>query len=444
MKKQENNSIKNVTNEELVFALDEGSIMHNLARDMWPICRSITGEGIRKTIRILSNRLPNLKSYEIPTGTKCFDWVVPKEWNISSAFIEDKNKVRIIDFSDNNLHVVNYSHPIDKVMKTNDLKRRLFSLPGQPDAIPYVTSYYKEFWGFCMSENQKILMTDEYYRVKIDSELKDGCLNFADLVIKGRSEEEILFSTYICHPSMANNELSGPVLATSLATWLSGRDNHYTYRFVFVPETIGAICYLSKNINLMKERTRAGFILTCVGDERAWSFMPSRYGDTLSDRAALNVLDNFAQEYKAYTFLERGSDERQYCSPGVDLPVCSIMRSKYMTYPEYHTSLDNLEFVTPKGLGESYLMYRKLIETLEANCFPASKILCEPKMSDRGLRPTLGKKGSALSTMMMMNLITYSDGKKDLIDIANILGTSVINLKLILDELVKANILDVR
>jgi aminopeptidase-like protein len=266
-------------------------------------------------------------------------------------------------------------------------------------------------------------------------------LTYGELLLPGESQEEVLISTYMCHPSMANNELSGPILTAQLAEWLRDRHRRYSYRIIFVPETIGAICYLSRNLGQMKERTIAGFVVTCVGDERAWSFMPSRFGNTLTDRVARHVLGHLTPQYKEYSFLQRGSDERQYCSPGVELPVASVMRSKYATYPEYHTSLDDMNFVTPRGLGEAFAVHQKLIEALESDCKPSYRVVCEPKMSDRGLRPTLGKRGSADSSRAMMNLLAYADGAHSLLDIAEKIGEPIWELRQAVDTLIEFDLL---
>ena len=421
-----------------------GSQMFAMMRRLWPICRSITGNGVRQTIEILREQLPAMQVHEVPTGTQCFDWIVPKEWNIRGAYILDPLGRKILDFSDTNLHVVNYSVPIDMEIDLGELQLHLHSLPDQPTAVPYVTSYYKESWGFCMAHQVRQALIPGQYKVRIDSELKDGSLTYGEIFLPGKSDREVLISTYVCHPSMANNELSGPCVTAHLAQWLQTRSRRYSYRIIFIPETIGAICYINRNLTQLKEKTIAGYVVTCVGDERAWSFMPSRHTNTLSDITARHVLKYIAPTYKEYSFLERGSDERQYCSPGVDLPIASVMRSKYGTYPEYHTSLDNMDFVTPCGLAQSLYAHQKLIETLEADCTPICKVLCEPKMSARGLRPTTGKVGSANNGRDMMNLLAYADGTKTLVEIAETINVPAWELRSIVDTLAGFDLLDVR
>ena len=398
-----------------------GHTIYGWAKDLFPLNRSLTGSGVRETLKYLKKILPGLKFQEVPSGYKAFDWVVPKEWFIEDAYIENEKGERIVDFQANNLHVVGYSSPVNTYLGKEELLKHIYTLPDQPGAIPYVTSFYKERWGFCMSHKQMESLPEGQYKVVIKSELKEGILNYADIVIAGNSTEEILFSTYICHPSMANNELSGPVVATALASFLSQQKNlKYTYRFVFLPETIGSIVYLSKNLQHLKENVRAGFVLTCVGDEHAWSFMPSPMGNTLADKVATYVLKENKINYTHYSFLERGSDERQYCSPGVGLPVVSIMRSKYGTFPEYHTSDDNMDFITAKGLEETFNIYKKVIQVLENNCYPISTVMCEPQLGKRGLYPNLSIKGSVTHVREMMNIIAYSDGLTDIIDLFKI------------------------
>jgi aminopeptidase-like protein len=421
--------------------LQAGEAMHALMRRLWPLCRSITGEGVRQTLAILREHLPELTIHEVPTGTKCFDWTIPKEWNIRDASIVGPDGRTIVSFRDSNLHVVNYSVPIDRLMPLEELQVHLHSLPDQPDAVPYVTSYYREVWGFCLAHRLREALKPGLYHVRIDSELKAGSLTYGELLLPGTTNQEVLVSTYVCHPSMANNELSGPCVTAGLAAWLRAKPRRYSYRILFIPETIGAICYLSRHLEQMKAQTVAGFVVTCVGDERAWSFMPSRHGDTLSDRVARHVLKHVAPDYREYSFLERGSDERQYCSPGIDLPVVSMMRSKYATFPEYHTSLDDLDFVTARGLGESLVAHQKALETLEGDCRPVACILGEPKMSDRGLRPTLGKRGSADSGQAMMNLLAYSDGTKSLLEIARTIGVPAWELHPTVHKLVELKLL---
>jgi len=354
-----------------------GLKMHELCQELFPICRSITGDGFRQSLSILSRHMPNLKTNEVPTGTKCFDWEIPKEWNIKDAYIIAPNGKKICDFKQSNLHVVGYSIPVNKKITLDELQEHLYSLPEQPNAIPYVTSYYKERWGFCLTHDDRVKLSAGEYHVFIDSELKNGSLTYGELIIPGESDKQILLSSYLCHPSMANNELSGPVVMTFLAKWLSELNSRkYTYRIIIIPETIGSIAYLSHNYKEMKTKIIAGFNITCIGDERAYSYLPSRQGNTLSDKAAQHVLKHSQPDFIAYSYLDRGSDERQYCSPGIDLPICSIMRTKYGYYPEYHTSLDDLNLVTPEGLFGGYEVLRKTIECLEFDEVLCSTVHC--------------------------------------------------------------------
>lgn len=420
-----------------------GSQMIELAHRLWPICRSISGPGVRETLKLLGRELSGLVVNEVPTGTRCFDWEVPREWSIISARIVGPDGETIVDFADHNLHVVSYSVPVDARMSLSELDTHLHSLPDQPDAIPYVTTYYAENWGFCLPHSLRTRLREGTYDVKIDSELSQGSMTYGELVIPGRSDREVLVSTYICHPSMANNELSGPCVSTAMAKFVQQSQRNLTYRFLFLPETIGAIYYLSRHLRELKQRVVAGYVLTCVGDERDWSFMPSRSGKTLADAVARHVLQHAVPQYKEYSFLQRGSDERQYCSPGIDLPVASIMRSKYATYPEYHTSLDNFSVVTADGLSQSLDIHVKAIETLESLCVPVALNLGEPMMSKRGLRSSLGFRGSADQGKVMMDLLAYSDGTCSILSIAEILGVPVWELMPIVEALVGENLLRV-
>ena len=416
--------------------------MFNLLAKLFPINRSITGEGVRETLSILKKYLPQLKIYGVPSGKKVFDWQVPLEWNIKNATLTDPNGNKIIDFKDSNLHVVGYSIPVDRYISFEELQSHLYSLPKQPSAIPYVTSYYKETWGFCLAEDIRKKMKKGIYHVKIDSTLEKGMLNYGELIISGESKKEVFISTYICHPSLANNELSGPVVATYLAKWIQNlKSRKYTYRFVFIPETIGSIVYLSKNLGYLKKNVIAGFNINCIGDEREYSYLQSRNGNTLSDRVAQHVLKNIDPNYKSYDWLHRGSDERQYCAPGVDLPIASIMRSKFATYPEYHTSLDNLDLVSEKGLEGGLNAFKKCIEAIEKNYYPKIKVLCEPQLGRRGLYPSTSTKSSSDQVSKLMDFISYSDGQNDLISIANKLNCPIWEIYPFIDKLRKEKLL---
>ena len=406
-----------------------GDSMYALLRRLFPICRSITGDGVRKTLRIIAEELPGLTIHEVPSGTQVFDWVVPREWNVRDAYVLDPDGNKIIDFAKSNLHLVGYSIPVKLKVQLSELQGHLYSLPDQPDAIPYITSYYQERWGFCVTHRQRKMITKEgEYTVVIDSELKDGHLTYAELLIPGERKDEIFFSTYVCHPSMANNELSGPTVTTFLAKWLLSQERKYSYRIVFIPETIGSITYLSRNLDEMQCRVIAGYNVTCVGDDRSYSFLPSRQEDSLSDRTALHVLKHLHLDFVRYTYLDRGSDERQYCAPGVDLPVASVMRSKYGTYPEYHTSLDDLMLVTPSGLHGAYEVLCKCVECIEADERLEVTVLCEPQLGKRGLYPTLSTKQSGAQVRDMMNLIAYCDGTRTLLEIAEKVNVPMWNL----------------
>lgn len=405
-------------------SLSKASEIYALAERLWPLNRSISGDGLRKTLQILQEFLPELDLIEIPTGTRAFDWTVPEEWEVRSAWIEDESGNRIVDLSENNLHLVGYSIGIDQVMSLEELQPHLHSLPDQPEAIPYVTSYYERNWGFCLAHRQRQSLRPGNYRVYIDARHFDGAISLGEAIFPGDSDEEIFFSTYCCHPSMANNELSGPCVATALAQSVSEMGKRrYTYRFVFVPETIGSIAYLARNLNHLRATVQAGFNLTCVGDERAWSYLPSRNSATLADRVALHCLKHLAPGFKRYQWRERGSDERQYCAPGIDLPVASVMRSKYHEYPEYHTSLDRLgETVTLNGLGQTIEFYSRMVALLESNCCPVATVLGEPQLGKRGLYAGTSKIGSAASSRSLLEVLTWADGSHDLIEIADRAG----------------------
>lgn len=400
-------------------------------KKLFPICRSITGSGIRNTLKIIKNEFPMLKIHKVNSGKKVFDWHIPDEWNISDAYIIDKNKKKIVDFKKNNLHVVGYSKPCNLIVSKKKLLKHLHSLPSKPTAIPYITSYYKKYWGFCLSHNhhkfiKKNYRYDEKFKVVIKSKLnKKGVLNYGELIIKGNSKQEILISTYVCHPSMANNELSGPIVAMSLIkNFIKRKKLEKTLRFLFIPETIGSIAYLSKNLDYLKKNVVGGYNLSCIGDEKQHSCMFSKYGNALSDKALHQAYKFLKIKYKRYSFLERGSDERQYNSPGIDLPIASIFRTKYGCYPEYHTSLDNFKVVTLKGLTGGYNVAKKAIEILIKYKIPKNLILCEPKMDKRGLYPKLSTIETRSKVHNFMSFLQYSDGTNDLDSISKLLNLS--------------------
>ena len=394
------------------------------AKDLFPICRSITGDGTRKTLSYFTKLNPELKRIKFKTGKKVFDWIIPEEWNIRDAYIQHQSGKKFAEFKKNNLHIVGYSQPIKTTISKKNLLNYIYTQKDQPNSIPYVTSYYKKNWGFCLSENKKKKLPNGNYKVFIDSDFKKGNLELSHAIFKGTSRKEIFFSSYICHPSMANNELSGPVLLNAAMLYLKSKykKRRYTYRFVLLPETIGSIAYLSKFKTAMKKNILCGFNITCVGDERSYSYISSPKGNTLADdalTAALLKLPNV----KKYSFLDRGSDERQYCSPRINLPLCGFSRSKQ--YPEYHTDKDNFNVVTQKGLEGSLDVVKRIIDSFELGIYPKTLTFGEPSLSKRGLYPTISQKGRHGSIRLRMNLIAYSDGKTNIFKIANLLNEPI-------------------
>lgn len=418
-----------------------GLAIYELAERLFPLCRSITGNGVRKTLEIVKEEISPLSIKEIPSNTVCFDWTVPDEWNIKEGYIIGPDGQKIIDFKNNNLHVISYSEPIDIQLSLSELKKNIYTDPDLPEAIPYRTSYYERRWGFCMSHRQLESLEEGTYKAFIDSELSPGYMTYGELIIPGQSDEEVFLSTYICHPSMANNEISGIVVTSFIAKWLLALTTRkYTYRIAFLPETIGSICYLSENLNSMKEKTVAGFNVTCIGDNRAYSYLKSRHEDTLADRVAYHVLRHISENGIVYPFLSCSSDERQYCSPGVDLPVVSVMRSKYKEYPEYHTSLDNLDFISPEGLLGGYMFLKRCLECIELNERLLSATLCQPQLGKRGLYPNLSNAKLDYEQRKMVNLLMLADGQ-NLLDIADKMEVEMWSLYSIVDRLKKEGLL---
>ena len=416
---------------------------------LFPICRSITGDGTKKTLKIIKSEFPSLKIKKIKSGTNVFDWKIPHEWNVKDAYVLDKFQKKIINFKVNNLHLVGYSRPIKKNLNKNQLFKNIFFLKKQPNAIPYLTSYYKNFWGFCVNYNQKKQIDKKYsnkdlFKVVINSNFKkNGYLNYGELVLKGQSKQEILISTYICHPSMANNELSGPIVSMGLINYFKKKNLKKTLRFLFIPETIGSIAYLSKNYKTMKENIIGGYNLSCIGDERKHSCMLSKYKNSASDNALIDAYKQLKiKKFKIYSFLQRGSDERQYNSPGIDIPISSIFRSKYGTYKEYHTSLDNFKLVTLKGIRGGFEVAKRSIIILLKKIIPKNKILCEPHMSKYNLYPTLSTKIKNTTVQNYMDFLQYTDGKNTLDNISREIKLNLVDTKKIYKLLKRKKIIE--
>ncbi|MCR4909228.1 MAG: DUF4910 domain-containing protein [Lachnospiraceae bacterium] len=408
--------------------MNEGQKMYELCERLFPICRSITGNGVRQSFELLQEEIPDIVIHisEVKSGTRVLDWTIPNEWNIRDAFIETPDGRRICEFKKNNLHVLHYSVPVDKKVSLPELKEHLTTLKSQPELIPYASSYYKERWGFCISYNELMSLPEGEYRVFIDSTLSPGALTYGEILIPGRVKDEVMFSSYVCHPSMANNECSGPSLITALARYIDSIPHrYYSYRLVLAPETIGALTYISRNLEYLQKYVKAAFNLTCVGDDRTYSMVRSRYGDTLADKVLSNVLKYHYPEFHDYPYTARGSDERQYQAPGVDIPMVCFCRSKYHVFPEYHTSADNLNFISPVGLQGSFDVMKKVTDALEYNRHYQVTTLGEPQLGRRGMVPTMSSKETYRETLALKDLIAYADGRNDLVDISNIIDHPV-------------------
>lgn len=411
---------------------------------LWPICRSITGNGLRKSFHILQEIIP-LKLTEVPSGTKVFDWEIPLEWNIEDAYLLTPDGKKIANFKKNNLHVVNYSVPVNRKLKWKQLKEHLFYNTNLPNAVPYVTSYYKRNWGFCITYNEfKKLPKKGIYYAMIDSSLKKGSLTYGDCVLKGKSKQEVLFSTYLCHPSMANNELSGPLALAFLYKRISSLKNRkFTYRFVVAPETIGAIAYLFNHGKHLKRNLIAGYIMTCCADDGNFTYKQSRRGNSLADRMAEHILKHSGKPYRIIPFEPSGSDERQYGSPGFDLPVGSLMRTKYHDYKEYHTSLDNKKYISFQALMDTINMYYNIVLGFELNGYFRNRVMYgEPCLGKRGLYPDISGKQQMPDVLLQRNrILNFMDGSNDLLAFAEKYHYSLFDLKDEIELLIKNNLL---
>jgi aminopeptidase-like protein len=396
-----------------------GAAMYRLVTELYPICRSITGDGLRESLRILQRYIP-LELHEVPTGTRVFDWTVPKEWNIHDAYVKNGDGNKVIDFQRSNLHIVNYSIPIREKMPLAKLKEHLHSIPEQPDWIPYRTSYYKEYWGFCLPHRTLEALEEGEYEVAIDSSLEAGHLTYGEYYLKGETDDEILISSHSCHPSLCNDNLSGMALATFLAKHLTTLELRYSYRFLFIPGTIGSITWLALNESQVP-KIRHGLVVACVGDPGESTYKKSRHGDAVIDMAVMHVLKHSGQDYEILDFTPYGYDERQYCSPGFNLPVGSLTRTPHGRYPEYHTSADNLGLVQPEYLADSYSKYLAVLDVLENNRrFVNTNPKCEPQLGKRGLYGAFGgRKDSNQYELAMLWVLNLSDGNHTLLEIAD-------------------------
>lgn len=430
------------TANTLSSTLGIGAEMMTLAERLFPICRSLTGDGVRQSLDILRGLIP-LTIHEVASGTQAFDWTVPDEWNVRDAFILDPHGRRIVDFKASNLHLMSYSTPFEGELSLQELNQHLHSLPERPNAVPYVTSYYRRRWGFCLSHRQRQALKEGRYYVKVDTTLQPGSLTFADLVIPGETEQEILLSSYLCHPSMANNELSGPLVATFVVRELLARKRRgrFSYRLVLAPETIGTIVYLSRHLEWLQKHVRGGYVLTCVGDRGEFSYLQTRRADQLVDRLTPHVMRHSTNGFREYSWLERGSDERQYNWPGVDLAIGALMRTKFGTYPEYHASDDDLSILSAETLEQSVQMTLRCLDAFVDNRTYRCTTRCEPQLGRRGLYPTLSTRASGLDARFLLDLLAFSDGTEDLLAIADRLNRPLWDLVPLVRQLEAAGLL---
>ena len=418
-----------------------GKEMYDVIAELYPICRSITGDGLRKSLEILKRYIP-IKVYEVPSSTQVFDWTVPKEWNIREAYIKNAKGERVVDFARSNLHVVSYSVPIKKKISLQELKEHIFTLPDHPEWIPYRTSYYKETWGFCLSQKTLLAFEDEEYEVCIDSSLEPGHLTYGEYYLEGELADEVLISCHACHPSLCNDNLSGIALATFLAKHLSQHSLRYSYRFLFTPGTIGSITWLCLHESRVG-RIKHGLVLACVGDAGKSTYKKSRQGTAEIDRAVIHVLKHSGQGYAVMDFSPYGYDERQFCSPGFDLPVGCLMRTPYGRFPEYHTSADNLDFVHPQYLAESFSKCVSVVHVLENNnIYVNQNPHGEPQLGKRRLYRTLGgQTHESTNELALLWTLNLSDGQHTLLDIAERSGLAFAAIKHAADALVEHHLL---
>jgi aminopeptidase-like protein len=416
--------------------------MMALVEELFPICRSITGNGVRQTLAILQRYIP-LKVEEVPSGTPVLDWTVPPEWNIRGAYVAREDGTRIVDFSANNLHVVQYSQPIDALMPLAELRSHLHTLPETPDWIPYRTSYYSEYWGFCITHRQLSGLADGLYRVVIDSDLTPGHLSYGELLIPGETEDTVLFSCHICHPSLANDNLSGVAVATMLARHFQSFRPVYSYRFLFIPGTIGSLTWLARNEDKVG-RIVHGLVLSCLGDAGGMTYKQTRRRNTVIDRIVAHVLSHDTVPHRIEPFIPYGYDERQYCSPGFDLPVGCLMRTPNGEYPEYHSSADNLSLLRPESLAHSLAVLQRIVGVIEGNSVYRSRNpKGEPQLGRRGLYAAMGgQRSTGYDQMALLWVLNLADGHHSLLDMAERAGISFATIRAAAAALVAAELLE--
>jgi len=430
--------------QENLEAARIGNQIYSLISELYPICRSITGTGLRRSLEIIKRQIP-LTVHEIPTGTRVFDWTVPKEWNIKDAYLKNSKGERIIDFQKNNLHVVSYSCPIKRTIPLEELRGHLHSLPDHPDWVPYRTSYYNEDWGFCLTHRQLQELNEGEYEVCIDSTLEEGFLTYGECFIPGTTTDEVLISSHICHPSLCNDNLSGVALNTLLARHFLGTSPRYSYRFLFLPVTIGAITWLCRNESQVS-RVKHGLVVTLVGDSGNTTYKKSRRGDAEIDKVMTHVLKHSGQDYKIIDFFPYGYDERQFCSPAFNLPVGCLMRTPHGQFPEYHTSADNLEFVRPQSLADSFFKCLSALRIVEGNAtYLNLNSRCEPQLGKRGIYRTSSDPRAGIdSNLSVLWVLNFSDGSHSLLDIADRAGLPFECIRQAADVLQRSGLLELK